>query len=104
MSSTPGLRTVDRRVRGGLDERRHVMPKFMIERTVPGAGQMDAAALAAIAQKSNQVLRDLGPDVQWVHSYVTDDKITCVYVALNADIILEHARCGGFPADSVMEV
>src|SRR5947209_10729504 len=80
------------------------MPKYMIERTVPGAGQMDAAALAAIAQKSNQVLRDLGPDVQWVHSYVTDDKITCVYVALNADIILEHARCGGFPADSVMEV
>ena len=57
------------------------MPKYLIERTVPGAGQMDAAALAAIANKSNEVLRDLGPDVQWLHSYVSDDKITCVYLA-----------------------
>ena len=80
------------------------MPKYVIERTVPGAGQMDAAALAAIASKSNGVLRDLGPDVQWVHSYVSDDSITCVYLAANADIIREHGRCGGFPVDSIREV
>jgi len=80
------------------------MHKYLIERTVPGAGQMDAEALAAIAGKSNGVLRDLGPDIQWVHSYVTDDKITCLYVARDADIIREHARCGGFPVDSIDEV
>ncbi len=80
------------------------MRKYVIERTVPGAGQMDGAALAAIATKSNSVLRDLGPDVQWVHSYVSDDKITCVYLAASEDIIREHARCGGFPIDSVLEV
>ncbi len=80
------------------------MPKYLIERTVPGAGQMDQAALAAIAAKSNGVLRELGPDVQWMQSYVTDDKITCIYVAKDADIILEHARCGGFPADAVMQI
>jgi hypothetical protein len=80
------------------------MPKYVIERTVPGAGQMDEAALAAIATKSNEVLRDLGPDVQWLHSYVTDDKITCLYIAANEDIVREHGRCGGFPVDAVHEV
>jgi len=80
------------------------MPKYIIERTVPGAGQMDAAALAAIAAKSNAVLRDLGPDIQWVHSYVSDDKITCFYFAANEEIIREHGRCGGFPVDTVHEV
>ena len=80
------------------------MPKYVIERTVPGAGQMDEQALAAIAAKSNAVLRDLGPDVQWVHSYVSDDKITCVYVARDEEIIREHGRCGGFPVDAVYEV
>jgi hypothetical protein len=80
------------------------MPKYLIERTIPGAGQMDAAALSAIAAKSNAVLRDLGPDVQWVHSYVTDDKITCVYLAASEEIVREHARCGGFPVDAVHEV
>jgi hypothetical protein len=80
------------------------VPKYLIERTVPGAGQMDPAALAAIAAKSNEVLRDLGPDVQWQHSYVSDDKITCVYVATNEAIIREHAECGGFPVDNVLEV
>ena len=80
------------------------MPKYVIERTVPGAGQMDGAALAAIATKSNEVLRDLGPDVQWVHSYVTDDKITCVYIAPSAELIREHARLGGFPADRILEI
>jgi hypothetical protein len=80
------------------------MPKYMIERTVPGAGQMDSAALAAIAAKSNGVLRDLGPDIQWVESYVTDDKIVCVYLATSDDLIREHGRCGGFPVDAVTQV
>jgi hypothetical protein len=80
------------------------MPKYVIERTVPGAGQMDPSALAAIAGGSNNVLRDLGPDIQWLHSYVTDDNITCVYVAANEDIIREHGRRGGFPVDAVHEV
>jgi hypothetical protein len=80
------------------------MHKYLIERTVPGAGQMDDRGLASIARESNKVLRDLGPDVQWVHSYVTDDKITCVYLAANQEIIREHGRCGGFPVDAVLEV
>src|SRR6476646_6942546 len=80
------------------------MPKYVIERTVPGAGQMDAAALGAIATKSNEVLRDLGPDIQWIHSYVSDDKIICLYLAANEDIIREHGRRGGFPVDKVEEV
>ena len=80
------------------------MPKYLIERTVPGAGQMDTDALAAIAQKSNDVLADLGPDVQWLHSYVSDDKITCVYVAKDEAIIREHANCGGFPVDAVLQI
>jgi hypothetical protein len=80
------------------------MPKYLIERTVPGAGQMDAAALAAIARSSNEVLRELGPDVQWIHSYVTDDKITCLYQATGEEIIREHGRCGGFPVDAVHQV
>ena len=80
------------------------MRKYVIERTVPGAGQMDEAALAGIAGKSNSVLRELGPDIQWVHSYVTDDKITCLYLAVDENIVREHARCGGFPLDAVHEV
>ncbi len=80
------------------------MAMYMIERTIPGAGQMDAATLAAIAGKSNHVLRDLGPDVQWLHSYVSDDKIVCIYEAVNEDIIREHGRCGGFPVDAIHEV
>jgi hypothetical protein len=77
------------------------MATYMIERTIPGAGQMDAATLAAIAGKSNDVLRDLGPDVQWQHSYVTDDRIVCLYEAVNEEIIREHGRCGGFPVDAI---
>ena len=80
------------------------MPSYVIERTIPGAGQMDQAALAAISEKSNEVLRDLGPDVQWVESYVVDDKIFCIYRASGADIVREHARCGGFPADAIHEI
>src|SRR5437868_7085188 len=80
---------------GSLTKETRAMPKYLIERTVPGVGQMDDEGLAAIAGKSNDVLRELGPDIQWVHSYVTDDKITCVYVAANEELIREHGRCGG---------
>ena len=80
------------------------MNKYVIERTVPGAGEMDEAALAAIAATSNGVLRELGPDIQWVHSYVGGDKITCVYLAEDEGVVREHARCGGFPIDSVVQV
>ena len=80
------------------------MNRYVIERTVPGAGAMDQAALAAITTQSNTVLRDIGPDIQWLHSYVSDDKITCVYLAASEELIREHARCGGFPVDTVLEV
>lgn len=80
------------------------MPKYVIERTIPGAGNLSADELQGISAKSVGVIRDLGPGVQWVQSYVTGDKIYCVYNATDADIIREHARCGGFPADVVSEV
>ena len=80
------------------------MPNFMIERTIPDAGSLTAAELQAISQKSCGVLRDLGPDVQWVHSHVTRDKLYCVYNAANEAIVREHARRGGFPADRVSRV
>jgi cell division inhibitor SulA len=80
------------------------MPKYIIEREIPNAGALSAADLKGISQKSCSVLRDLGPSIQWVQSYVTEDKITCVYIAPNADIIREHAKRGGFPADRVLEI
>jgi len=80
------------------------MPKYVIERELPGAGDLSADELHDISAKSNQVLSDLGPDIRWLQSYVTDDKIYCVYVAPDEDIIFEHARCGGFPADKVSRV
>jgi len=80
------------------------MPTYVIQRTVPGAGQMDQAALASISAKSNEVLRELGPDVRWMHSYVTDDKIICVYDATGEDIIREHGRCGGFPVEAIHQI
>ena len=80
------------------------MPKYIIERTLPGAGKLSQADLRGIAQKSNAVLRELGPDVQWLESYVTGDKIYCVYNAKNPEIIAEHAKRGGFPADSISAV
>ncbi|MGH7651326.1 MAG: DUF4242 domain-containing protein [Gemmatimonadaceae bacterium] len=80
------------------------MPKYIIEREIPNAGALSPADLTAISQKSCAVLRDLGPSIQWVQSYVTGDKITCVYIAPNADLIREHAKRGGFPANSVLEV
>ena len=80
------------------------MPKFLIERNIPGAGQLSPEQLQGISQKSCSVLRELGPQIHWVQSYVTDDKITCVYIAPNAELIREHARRGGFPADAVLEI
>ncbi len=80
------------------------MPKYVIERELPGAGQLPAETLQAISQKSCSVLSDLGPQIQWVQSYVTDDKIYCIYIAPNKEIVLEHARQGGFPANNVAEV
>jgi hypothetical protein len=80
------------------------MPKYIIEREIPNAGSLSPADLQAISQKSCNVLQELGPSIQWVQSYVTGDKITCVYIAPNADIIREHAQRGGFPADRVLEV
>ncbi len=80
------------------------MPKYIIEREIPGAGKLSAAELQGIAQKSCNVLTELGPQIQWIHSYVTDNKIYCVYIAPNADVVREHASKGGFPANSVSEV
>lgn len=80
------------------------MPRYLIEREIPNAGASSAADLQVISKTSNGVLEELGPSIQWVQSFVTEDKITCVYIAPNADIIREHARRGGFPADRVLEV
>jgi len=91
------------RVRGLADEG-EVMPKFVIEREIPGAGTLTTDQLQAISQKSCAVLNGLGPSIQWVESFVTGDKIYCVYIAPNEEIVREHARQGGFPANRVAEV
>jgi len=80
------------------------MPKYVIEREVPGAGQLTREQIQAISQNSCGVLRNLGPQIQWVHSYVTGDKIYCVYIAPNEEMVREHARQGGFPANRISEV
>ena len=80
------------------------MPKYVIERGVAGAGKWSPQERQAVAQKSNAVLRELGPDIEWVESYVSDDKIYCIYIAANEDIVREHARKGGFPADRISQV
>ena len=80
------------------------MPKFVIEREIPGAGKLSPEQLQAISQKSCGVLREMGPQIQWVQSYVTDDKIYCVYVAPNEDAIREHAQQGGFPANRISRI
>ena len=80
------------------------MPKYVIERELPGAGKLSKDQLQGISQKSCDVLQHLGPQIQWVTSYVTDDKIYCVYIAPNAEIIREHAKQGGFPANKVSQV
>jgi hypothetical protein len=80
------------------------MPKFVIEREIPGAGDLTAADLQGISQKSCGVLRELGPEIQWVQSYVTDNKVYCVYIAPDEAAVRKHAEMGGFPANSVSEV
>ena len=80
------------------------MPKFVIERTIPGAGALTPQDLQGISQKSCGILRQMGPEIQWVDSFVTQDKIYCVYIAPNAEAVREHAKQGGFPVDSVAEV
>jgi hypothetical protein len=80
------------------------MPKFVIERDVPGAGNLSEIQLRELSQKSAQVLRDLGPDIQWLHSYVTGDKVYCVYLASDEAIIREHAKRTGIPANRVSAV
>lgn len=80
------------------------MPKYVIEREIPDVGKLGSEQLKGISQTSCDVLRLMGPEIQWVHSYVTGDKIYCVYIAPNKEMILEHAQKGGFPANSVSEV
>jgi hypothetical protein len=80
------------------------MPKFVIEREIPGAGNLSPQDLQAISQKSCAVLRDLGPQIQWLRSYVTDDRIYCVYIAPDEATVRKHAELGGFPADRVSQV
>ena len=80
------------------------MPRYVIERDIPGVGDSPAESLQAVSQTSCNVLQELGPTIQWVHSYVTGDKIYCVYIAPNEEIIREHAERGGFPANKINQV
>ncbi len=80
------------------------MPKYLIEREIPKAGELTAEELQGISQKSCDVLQEMGPQIQWVESYVTGDKIYCIYIAPNAEAVQEHAQKGGFPANSISEV
>ncbi len=80
------------------------MPKYIIERDIPGAGQLTQAELQGISQKSCGVLRDMGPCIQWLHSYVTGDKVYCIYIADSEQAIREHAEQGGFPANRIEEI
>ncbi len=80
------------------------MPKFVIEREIPGAGDLSAEELQGISAKSCGVLNELGPQVQWLQSYVTDDKVYCIYIAPDQELVVKHAEMGGFPANSVSAV
>jgi Protein of unknown function (DUF4242) len=80
------------------------MPKFVIERELPGAGALSSEELQGISQKSVGVLHDMGPQIQWLESFVTEDKLYCVYIARDEGDVREHAECGGFPANRVSEV
>jgi hypothetical protein len=80
------------------------MPKYVIERELPGAGQLTPQQLQAVSQTSCGVLRKLGPEIQWLHSYVTNDKIYCIYIAPSEALIREHATQGGFPANRISEI
>ena len=80
------------------------MPKYVIERELPGAGKLSSQELQSISQTSCRVLRDLGSEIQWVQSFVTDDKIYCIYIARDQEIVRKHAQQGGFPANQISEV
>jgi hypothetical protein len=80
------------------------MPKYVIERELPGAGKLTPEQLREVAQKSNGILQTLGPKIQWVQTYVSDDKLYCVYNAPSPKLIEEHAKCGGFPANRISQV
>jgi Nickel responsive protein SCO4226-like len=85
-------------------ERRTDLPKYVIERELPGAGKLSAQELQAISQKPCSVLHQLGPTIQWLHSYVTHNKLYCIYIAPNEELLREHARQDGFPANSISEI
>ncbi len=80
------------------------MPKFLIEREIPGAGNWTQEDIAGITEKSCSILKEMGPEIEWLHSYVTDDKVYCLYNAVNEQAILDHATEGGFPANKITEV
>jgi hypothetical protein len=80
------------------------MPKYLIEREIPGAGNLSVEELQSISQKSCGVLQEMGPQIQWVQSYVTDNKLYCIYIAPNAEMVAEHAKKGGFQANSINKV
>jgi len=80
------------------------MPKYLVEREIPGAGGWSAEQRRKVAEKSNGVLRELGPEIQWVESYVTGDKVYCVYIAPSEELIQKHASMGGFPANRISEI
>jgi predicted Rdx family selenoprotein len=80
------------------------MPKYLIEREIPGAGNLTTTELQGVAQASSNVLKTMGPQIQWVESYVTGDKVYCVYISPNEEMIREHARQGGFPANRISEI
>lgn len=80
------------------------MPKFVIEREMPGLGNLSPAQMREAAAKSNLVIRELGSEIKWITSYVTDEKLFCVFVAPSEDVIREHARCVGFPANAIRKV
>ena len=89
---------------GTASKKKPVMHTYVIERTIPGAGNLTKAQLKDISVKSNGVLKEMGPKIKWVDSFVTQDKVYCIYKAENEDLVREHAKRGGFPADKVSEV
>jgi hypothetical protein len=80
------------------------MPKYVIEREIPNAGKLSEQELRVISQQSCSVLNQLGPQIQWVHSYVTDNKVYCIYIAPNAELVKKHAELGGFPCNRISEI
>lgn len=86
------------------EERKKKMPKYLIEREIPGAGKLSPEELQAISQKSCGILKDMGPKIQWVQSFVTGDKVYCIYIAPNEEAVREHAQRGGFPANRVSKI